>query len=239
MGEAELCPRNKIIMKHKKVYDDVLKLIDLREEKKANLKQAEDQLVKLIDKDKEADRAYGLLAQIYYWRGEVADPDDRLEIYEKGVKYGQDGVAVNEESLESNFWLAVNYGLLGKERGVLESVRLVDPIEKHTRKALEVDESYFYGAPWRVLGRLYNQLPGWPLSRGDNKKALEYLQKALKFGPKFYLNHLYIADVYAALKDKAKAREHLEWVIKAPLSPHHEKEDTRDKEVAKEMLKKL
>jgi tetratricopeptide (TPR) repeat protein len=226
-------------MKNKKAYEEAANLINLREEKKSNLKQAEDLLVKLVKKDPAVDWAYGLLAQICYWRGEVADPEERLEIYQQGVKYGQEGVAVNEDSLESNFWLAVNYGLHGNERGILEAARLIDPIEKHTRKALEVDESYFYGAPWRVLGRLYNQLPGWPLSRGDNKKALEYLKNALKHGPKFYLNHIYIADVYSGLKDKAKAREHLEWVIKAPLSPHHEKEDTRDKQVAKDMLKKL
>ena len=128
---------------------------------------------------------------------------------------------------------------MGQERGILESLRLIDPIEKHTRKALEIDESYFYGGPLRVLGRLYNQLPGWPISRGDNRKALEFLQNALKHGPKFYLNHLYIADVYLSLKEKAKAREHLQWVIKAPLSPHHEREDSRYKEEAKTLLKKL
>lgn len=226
-------------MKNQKIYDEALNLIKLREQKKTNLKDSETLLVKLIKKEPETDWAYGLLAQIYYWRGEVADPEDRLEIYEQGVEYGKQGVEVDEDSLESNFWLAVNYGLYGREKGMLEAVRLIDPIEKHTRKALEIDETYFYGAPLRVLGRLYNQLPSWPLSRGDNKKALDFMLKALKHGPKFYLNHIYIADVYAATKNKEKAREHLEWVIKAPLSPNHEKEDTRDKQVAKDMLKNL
>lgn len=226
-------------MKHKKIHDEALSLINLREQKPQNLTEAEGILNKLIKKDPECDWAYGLLSQLYYWRGEVATSKDLLGIYEKGIEYGKSGIEANEDSLESNFWLAVNYGLYGKEKGMLEAMRLIDPIETHTQKALEIDESYFYGAPLRVLGRFYNQLPGWPLSRGDNKKALNYMLKALKHGPKFYLNHIYIADVYSAIKDKGKAREHLEWVIKAPLSPNHEKEDSRDKEMAKEMLRKL
>ncbi|MBI4850778.1 MAG: hypothetical protein HY819_03020 [Acidobacteria bacterium] len=226
-------------MKNQKTHDEALKLINLREEKASNLKESETILLKLLTKNPDCDWAYGLLSQICYWQGEDPKAIDRLEIYEKGVEYGEKGVEVNEDSLESNFWLAVNYGLVGREKGMLQAVRLVDPIEKHTRKALEIDESYFYGAPLRVLGRLYNQLPSWPISRGDNKKALDFLLKALKHGPKFYLNHIYIADVYTSLKNKEKAREHLQWVIKAPLSPHHEKEDTRDKKVAKDMLENL
>lgn len=227
-------------MKNPKIYDEALNLIKLREEKTSNLKDAENLLLKLLKKDPNCDWAYGLLSQIYYWRGEVSGPkDDRREIYQQGVEYGEKGVAVNEDSLESNFWLAVNYGLFSKEEGMLSTIRLIDPIEKHTRKALEVNESYFYGAPLRVLGRFYNQLPGWPISRGDNKKALDFMLKALKHGPTFYLNHIYIADIYSALKNKEKACEHLQWVIKAPLSLHHEKEDGRDKELSKDMLKSL
>lgn len=225
-------------MKHKKIFEEARTLINLREEKKTNLDKAESALKKLLDKDPECDLACGLLAEICYWRGEEADEADRKDLYEAGVDYGKQGIEANPDSLESNFWLAVCYGLYGKEQGVVKSVSLIDPIEKHTRKALEIDGGYFYGGPWRVLGRLYHQLPGWPISRGDNKKALEYLQNAFKYGPKFYLNHLYIADIYTSLKDKAKAREHLQWVVKAPLSQHHEREDERYKEEAKEALKK-
>lgn len=225
-------------MKNQKIYDEALNLIKLREKKASNLKEAESILLKHLKKEPDCDWAYGLLSQICYWRGEVSS-SDLLETYEKGVEYGEKGVEANEDSLESNFWLSVNYGLVGREKGMIYAMRLIDPIEKHTRKALELDESYFYGAPLRVLGRLYNQLPSWPISRGDNKKALDFMLKALKHGPKFYLNHIYIADIYAATKNKAKAREHLEWVINAPLSPNHEKEDARDKEVAKDILKNL
>lgn len=226
-------------MKHKKIHTDVLNLIKLREQQNSNLPTAENHLLELIKKDPECAWAHGLIGQICYWRGEVAPPADRLNLYKRGIEYGERGVELDEDSLESNFWLAVNYGLYGNERGPLESMKVIDPIERHLQKAKELDESYFYGAPLRALGRFYNQLPGWPLSRGDNKKSLKHLQEALEHGPKFYLNHIYIADTYLSLKQKDKAKEHLQWVIKAPLSPQHEREDARDKEVAQKMLKNL
>ncbi|HNJ42729.1 MAG TPA: hypothetical protein PKZ53_19735, partial [Acidobacteriota bacterium] len=84
-----------------------------------------------------------------------------------------------------------------------------------------------------------NKAPGWPMSLGDNKKAIECLTKALKFGPKFYLNHLYLAEAYLSLRDKKKAKEHLDWLLAAPLSPHHEREDRVTQKEAQALLKKL
>lgn len=102
-----------------------------------------------------------------------------------------------------------------------------------------VDETYFHGGPWRVLGRLYHKAPGFPFSIGNSKKAAECLDKALEIGPKFYLNHLFSAELAISNGDRAKARVHLEWIIDAPLSKNHETEDGITKRDAEALLKKL
>ena len=62
-------------------------LIKERELVSGNLNQAEQILLESIQASPTA-RAYGLLAEIQYWRGEVASKDDKISIYEKGiVKY--------------------------------------------------------------------------------------------------------------------------------------------------------
>lgn len=226
-------------MKHKTIFSKARKLINERELDTANLDTAHDALVELVEKDPECDWAYGLLSEIYYWSGEYADAEDKMDYFEQGVDYGELGVKANEKSLEANFWLAVNYGSFGTEKGIMKSLELIDPIRTCVERAMEVDESYFYGGPWRVLGRLYHKAPGWPFSIGNNKKAVECLEKALEFGPEFYLNHLFIAEVYMSTWDKEKAKEHLEWIINAPLSKNHEREDEKCKEDAKEFLRKL
>ncbi|HRH40984.1 MAG TPA: TRAP transporter TatT component family protein [Pyrinomonadaceae bacterium] len=226
-------------MKHEKIFKEARKLINERELDEAHLDTAFDLLEGVIEKDPNCDWAYGLISEIYYWTGEFADPDDKLFNFEQGVEYGEKGVEINEDSLEANFWLAVNYGSFGTEKGIMKSLELIKPIKTCIERVLEIDESYFYGGPWRVLGRLYHKAPGFPFSVGDSKKALECLEKAVEFGPKFYLNHLFIAELYQSLRNKDKAREHLEWVINAPLNKNHEIEDAGYKKDAEAMLKKL
>ena len=212
-------------MKHEKTFKEARKLIDERELDDANLDTAFDLLEAIIEEDSTCDWAYGLISEIYYWTGEYADADEKMFNYEQGVEWGKKGVATNETSLEANFWLAVNYGNFGTEKGIMKSLSLIQPIKTSIERVLEIDESYFYGGPYRVLGRLYHKAPGFPFSIGDSKKAVEYLEKAVELGPKFYLNHLFIAELYQSLRNKDKAKEHLEWIINAPLNKNHEKED--------------
>ncbi|MDQ3634619.1 MAG: TRAP transporter TatT component family protein [Acidobacteriota bacterium] len=226
-------------MKHKKTYNLVRKLIDERELDEDNMETAHEELIELIEEDETCGWAYGLLAEIYYWKGETADAEDKLFYYDKGVEYGEQGVEVDEDSLEANFWLSVNYGSYGQEKGIMKSLSLITPIKDLSEKCIELDESYFYGGAWRILGRLYHKAPGFPLSLGNNKKALECFEKALEFGPKFYLNHLFLAELYISTRKKDKAREHLEWILEAPLNKNYEREDESYKRDAERLLEDL
>ena len=89
------------------------------------------------------------------------------------------------------------------------------------------------------MGRLYNKAPGFPISIGDNKKSLECFEKALEFGPEFYLNHMFITELYISDRKYKKAKKHLEWILNADLSPNHEDEDTGYKQQAELLIKKV
>jgi tetratricopeptide (TPR) repeat protein len=226
-------------MKHEDVYKKVRKLIDERELDDANLDTAFDLLEEITESDPKCGWAYGLISEIYYWTGEFAEADDKLFNFEKGVEYGEKGIEVEPDSLEANFWLCVNYGSFGNEKGIMKSLSLIQPIKDLAEKVIEIDGSYFYGGAWRVLGRLYHKAPGFPFSIGDTKKGIECLEKAIEYGPKFYLNHLFIAEAYLSNSNKPKAREHLEWILNAPLNKNHEKEDESYKRDAETLLKKV
>lgn len=227
-------------MKHEKTFQKVRKLIDEREVDDANLETARDELFSLVEKDSECAWAYGLLAEINYWLGEYADEaDDKLFFFNEGVECGKEGVAIDSDSLESNFWLAVNYGSYGQEKGIMQSLALINPVREAAEKALESDAKYFYGGPYRVLGRLYHKAPGFPFSIGNTKKAIEYLEKAVERGPKFFLNRLFLAEAYISNRDKDKAREQLKWILDAPLNKNHESEDEDYKRQAETLLEDL
>lgn len=227
-------------MKHEKVFQKVRELIDERELDEANLETARDELFALVEKDSASARAYGLLSEINYWLGENAeDADDKLAFFDEGIQCGKTGAEIDENSIESNFWLAVNYGSYGQAKGIMQSLALVNPIKEAAEKAFEIDESFFYGGPCRVLGRLYDKAPGFPFSVGDSKKAIKYLEKAVEYGPKFFLNRVFLAEAYISNRDKKKAREQLEQILDAPLNKNHEIEDKACQDQAKKLLKKL
>lgn len=229
-----------IFMKHEKIFQQVRKLIDEREVSDENLETARDELFELVEADSECAWGYGLLAEINYWLGEYAeDADDKLAFFEEGVDCGKTGVEIDENSVEANFWLAVNYGAFGQEKGIMQSLSLINPIKEQAEKVIKLDESYFYGGAWRVLGRLYHKAPGFPFSIGSTKKAIECLEKAVSLGPKFYLNRLFLAEAYISNREKDKAREQLEWICNAPLNKNHEFEDERDKHLAERLLGNL
>ncbi len=227
-------------MKHEEIFRKVRKLIDERELDEWNLETARDELFALVEADSECDWAYGLLSEINYWLGEYAeDAGDKIAFFDEGVSCGKTGVEINEDCLEANFWLAVNFGSYGQEKGIMQSLTLITPIKDAAEKALEIDESYFYGGPWRVLGRLYHKAPGFPFSVGNTKKAVECLENAVNLGPKFFLNRLFLAEAYISNRDQAKAREQLEWIRNAPPNKNHEGEDEGYKREAESLLEKL
>lgn len=159
-------------MKHEKNFQKVRKLIDERELDETNLESARDELFALVEKDSECARAYGLLSEINYLMGEEAeDADDKIAFFNEGVECGKTGVEIDENSLESNFWLAVNYGFYGQEKGVMQSLAMISPIKEAAEKALEKDETFFYGGLHRVLGRLYHKAPGFPYFNRQHEKS--------------------------------------------------------------------
>jgi tetratricopeptide (TPR) repeat protein len=226
-------------MKHKKTFELVRQLIDERELDEENMETAHNELVELIEHDPECGWGYGLLSEIYYWIGESADPEDKLFYHNEGVNYGEQGVDAEENSLEANFWLSVNWGSYGQAKGIMKSLALITPIKETAERVIGIDETYFYGGPWRVLGRLYNKAPGFPFSIGDNKKSAECLEKALEIGPDFYLNHLFLAELYISDRATSKARERLEWILEAPRNKNHELEDEGYKQQAEELIEEL
>ena len=227
-------------MKHEKIFGKVRKLIDERETDDAHLETARDELFALVEKDSECAWAYGLLAEINYWFGEYAeDAEDKVAFFDEGVGCGEAAVGIDENSLEGNFWLSVNYGSFGQEKGIMQSLALIQPMKRAAEKALAIDGGYFYGGPYRVLGRLYHKAPGFPFSIGSMKKSIELLEKAVEHGPKFFLNRIFLAEAYAANRDRAKAREQLEWILAAPLNRNHEREDEGYRQQAEALLKNL
>ena len=125
----------------------------------------------------------------------MKDKDQEAKYYEEATKVAELGAEHHPNSPASRYWLGVAYGLTADCSGPFAGMCLVPPIKDEMEALLKQAPDYEYGGAYRVLGRLYTKLPG--LLGGDLDKAEEYLRKAVELGPKFWLNHLYLAHVLA------------------------------------------
>lgn len=189
---------------------------------------------------KQRGSAYAKLAEVYFWLGEYSESSaDKDHYFGQGVEAGKKAVELVPDSVAANLWYGANMGSHGVVRGIMSSLFYLGPIEKHGKRAMEIDESYFYGAPLRLMGRFYHQAPGFPIGPGDSNKGIEILEKAVQVGPDFLYNHVYLAEVYMAKRRKDEARELLEDVLNRPVPEKYPKHHEMVTNEAQKLLEKL
>jgi tetratricopeptide (TPR) repeat protein len=177
-------------------------------------------------------------ARAWYWVGDHAQGEEaRIAAFEKGIAAAEKAIEANPDSLGGHYWLGVNYGKYGSAKGVMKSLSLIDPIKEEMNKVIAMDPDYADGGPYRVLGRLYFKVPG--LFGGDNDQAIENLQTAIRKGPRNYLSHVYLAEVYLDEGEDGKARALLEEVVAAGPPPGLEAEYAGWKAQAQQMLERM
>jgi tetratricopeptide (TPR) repeat protein len=134
-----------------------------------------------------------------------------LSILEEGKKYAEQAVEINADSARAYFWLAALQGRIGQERGIINSLFMVKPMRDSLERAIELDPQY---APaYDVMAQLYMQAPGWPVSIGDEEKALEYRRKSVRLAPNNYRYQWRLYENCYKLDKLEEAQTALEKVI--------------------------
>lgn len=100
-----------------------------------------------------------------------------LDTYKQGEAYADRAIADDPTNPKGYFWKAANMGRWGQTRGIMTALSLADPIRKLVTRAVALNPNA--GDPWFVLGQLYEQVPGWPISFGNAVWAVSYGRKAI------------------------------------------------------------
>jgi tetratricopeptide (TPR) repeat protein len=178
------------------------------------------------------------LARTCFVLGDMAPDASRTGYYEKGLTYAENLLAQQPDGVAGHYWKALNLsGLADVNR--LRGFKLLAQIMDELKRSLALDETYDQAGAHRVLGRIYFEAPGWPLSVGDREKSLEQLTAAVRLAPDNSTNHLYLAETLLAMGKKAQASKELEKVLQArryAISPQDLEQDHQE---ARGLLKKL
>jgi len=123
-----------------------------------------------------------------------------------------------------------NFGslqLVGKARGLLDRAAAIDP------------NAIGRGSIYANLGSLYAELPGFPVSFGDARKAKVYLDKALAANPAGLDANYFYGDYLYRQGDASQAIQALEKALQAPARPGRPLADRGRKWEAEQLLDKI
>jgi tetratricopeptide (TPR) repeat protein len=178
------------------------------------------------------------LARGRYWLGTNGLPRAaRKAALEQGVAAARAAAALEPGRPEGHFWIAANMGALAEAFGLRQGIKYRAAIRESLETVLAIDPAYQHGSADRALGRWYFKVPG--LFGGDNEKAEAHLRKALSYNENSIITRLFLAETLEDKGQREAAIAQLKAAIAAPLDPEWVPEDTRFKQQAQALLKKL
>ncbi|MGI6437247.1 MAG: hypothetical protein ACOX0D_04240 [Sphaerochaeta sp.] len=118
------------------------------------------------------------------------DKDGRFAAYEEGEEYANLSIA-RYPNAYAYHWKASNIGRWGQTKGPLNALGKAKGMLEDLTMVVNDFNIVDYTETWYVLSSLYNELPGPPLSFGNNNWAISYMRRAMDTLPvhKLYPGH--------------------------------------------------
>ncbi|MBV8879795.1 MAG: tetratricopeptide repeat protein [Planctomycetaceae bacterium] len=182
-----------------------------------------------------------LLAEAYYRTVDSLDSskaEDRRRMTparEHGLQEARDALRLAPDRADGHYWLGC---LLLQTADAEQSYSRLKEAIPELRRAQRLDPRVDEGGPARMLGRIYQETPGWPLL-GSTTEAIRWYGRSLEAAPDNLQTHLWLGQTYAADRRVASARQELEKVVSAQAKPGHEKETQGLRREAETLLKTL
>jgi len=125
---------------------------------------------------------YWRLARAWLNLGDQAEDkgakgDALLSFFAKGEELAQKGIEADPGNPLPYFWKSATSGRWGQVKGILNALAKARPMRDLLQKALQLEPDH--ADSYYVLGQLYEQVPGSPLSFGDKDWAVSLGRKAV------------------------------------------------------------
>ena len=126
---------------------------------------------------------------------------------------------------EALIWEGIVESSYAGAKGGLGALGLAKEARGNLEAALKLDPGALNGSAYTSLGTLYYRVPGFPIGFGDDDKARELLQQALKINPDGIDPNYFYADFLFENGEYAAALPYLEKAERAPARPGRELAD--------------
>jgi tetratricopeptide (TPR) repeat protein len=120
----------------------------------------------------------------------AASKDELFAFYEKAEAYALQSIE-EYPTTWGYVYKASSVGRWGETKGPLNALGKAAPMRDDFSLVIDTYNELENSITWYVLGQLYYQLPGWPISFGNLEYAISYTRRALETIPStvLYPNH--------------------------------------------------
>jgi len=144
-----------------------------------------------------------------------------LSFFEQGEAQAQKAIDADPSNHLGYYWKSANIGRWGQIKGILNSLFKAKPMRDLLKKAVAAEPDH--ADSYYVLGQLYEQVPGFPISFGDEdyavslgRKSLDLHEQQVKAGIEDEINydfytemakHLWERDYSAAKREREQGKK--------------------------------
>lgn len=146
----------------------------------------------------------------------LTDEKRRREAYDAGAKAAKQAFELDESNADAHFFHAANLGSAERIRGITNAAMVVKEMKHCAMRAIDLNPRHAQAL--QMMGGLLMELP-WFLG-GDEKKAQEYLERAIASDGNFTNARILVAKLYKKQDRIADAKQQLEAVVRAD-HPHY------------------
>lgn len=136
-------------------------------------------------------------------------------------------------------WKAIVTSTHAGVKGGLGALGMVRDARDLLEQAEKIDPKVLDGSIYTSLGSLYYQVPGWPIGFGSDKKAKEFLSKALEINPYGIDANYFYGDFLYRQGDYKGALTALEKALHAPDRPNRQVADEGRRKEAQAIIDQI
>jgi len=182
------------------------------------------------------DAAWKLSKFNYYLATHSDDSKERDDAFREGINAGKTAVQLQNDKPDGHFWLGANYGGAA-ERSTIQGLATVNDIRTEMQTVLRLDEGYQNGSAYMVLGLVDLNAPS--IVGGDPKRAVEEMEKGLRFGEPNAFLHLHLAEAYKKVGRNDDARREIKKILTMTPDPNYQPEYKEASAAAQKLLDQI
>ena len=135
--------------------------------------------------------------------------DAQIKAYESLIEQANVAATTNPDSAEILVWNGIIKSAFAGVKGGLGALGYAKEAKKALEQSLKLDDKALDGSAYASLGTLYFKVPGWPVGFGNDKKAVQFLTKALELNPDGIDPNYFYADYLREKKEFEAAERYL------------------------------